>query len=266
VIWIVTGLTTGFASPAGVLLTGLAVPAVIAKAGDSARQLAVAHEARARQAVTEERLRLARELHDVVAHHMSVVAVQAGLARYVLRADPATAEAAMSTVLSTSGEALGEMRRVLSLLRAGEEPDGDAPAPGLPGLLALAERVRAAGVPVDVRVTGEPRALPSGLDLCVYRIVQESLTNVLKHAAPAAAAIAVSYGRDRVEVTVRDDGARAPADRTPGGQGLTGMRERALLYGGTLAAAPRPGGGFEVRLTLPLPAGDGGGEGDDRAR
>ncbi|MCY1145636.1 sensor histidine kinase [Actinoplanes sp. Pm04-4] len=264
-IWIITGLRTGFASPAGVLLTGLAVPAVIAKAGDSARQLAAAHEARARQAVTEERLRIARELHDVVAHHMSVVAVQAGLARYVLRADPVTAEGAMDTVLATSGEALGEMRRVLSLLRADEEP-ADAPAPGMPGILALADRVRAAGVPVDVEVIGEPRPLPSGLDLCVYRIVQESLTNVLKHAAPATATVTVRYADDEIEVTVRDYGIRAPDNREHGGQGLIGMRERALLYGGTLAAAPRPGGGFEVRLTLPLPAGERGGEGEVRAR
>ncbi|MCO8270523.1 sensor histidine kinase [Actinoplanes sp. TRM 88003] len=260
VIWIVTGFTTGFASPAGVLLTGLAVPAVIAKVGDSARRLAAANEARARQAVTEERLRIARELHDVVAHHMSVVAVQAGLARYVLRTDPPTAEAALSTVLSTSAEALGEMRRVLSLLRAGEEPEDDAPAPGLPGLLALIDRVRAAGVPVEMRITGEPRVLPPGLDLCVHRIVQEGLTNVLKHAAPATATVTVGYGHDQVEVTVRDDGAPTAGHRSPGGQGLIGMRERALLYGGTLTAAPRPGEGFEVRLTLPIP------EGDRRAR
>ncbi|MGK5683194.1 sensor histidine kinase [Actinoplanes sp. URMC 104] len=275
-IWIVSGLATHFASPAGVVLTGLAVPAVVGMVGDGAKQLALANarlardrEERARRAVTAERLRIARELHDVVAHHMSVVSVQAGLARYVLRADPATAETALSTVLTTSAEALDEMRRVLALLRAGEgdDPAADDPAPGLPGILALAQRVRAAGVPVEVEVAGEPRPLPSGMDLCVHRIVQESLTNVLKHAAPATASITLRYGDAELTATVRDDGARAPAAAAGGrtGQGLIGMRERALLYGGTLAAAPRPGGGFEVRLVLPLPAAPAREEGDDPA-
>jgi signal transduction histidine kinase len=209
-------------------------------------------------------MRIARELHDVVAHHMSVIAVQAGLARYVLHADPGTAEAAIGTVLDTSAEALDEMRRMLSLLRVGtgeRRPAGYDPAPGLSDLPELFERVRAAGVPVRVAVTGEPRSLPPGLQLCAYRIVQESLTNVLKHAAQATATVTLEHRPGWFTATVRDDGAREPTTGERAGHGLIGMRERAMLYGGTLDAAPLAGGGFEVRLVLPLR-----GEGDDRAR
>jgi signal transduction histidine kinase len=274
VIWVAAGVHGHAGSVAGLLLQGLVVPAVIWKVGDSAKQLAQANgllhrdrEERARRAVTDERMRIARELHDVVAHHMSVVAVQAGLARYVLRADPGTAEAAIGTVLDTSAEALDEMRRMLALLRVGTDADGERPAaydpaPGLADLPDLFERVRAAGVPVRVVVTGEPRSLPPGVQLCAYRVVQESLTNVLKHAAPATATVTLDHRPGRFTATVRDDGARHPPPAAePAGHGLIGMRERAMLYGGTLDAAPLAAGGFEVRLVLPLR-----GEGDDRAR
>lgn len=272
VIWVGAGLHAQAGSIAGLLLQGLVVPAVIGKVGDSAKRLAQANgqlrrdrEERARRAVTDERVRIARELHDVVAHHMSVVAVQAGLARYVLRTDPGTAEAAIGTVLGTSAEALDEMRRMLALLRVGTgadegRPAGYDPAPGLADLPELFDRVRAAGVPVRVAVTGVPRALPPGVQLCAYRVVQESLTNVLKHAAPATATVTLDHAPARFTATVRDDGARPRATGSDG-HGLIGMRERAMLYGGTLDAAPVAGGGFEVRLVLPLR-----GEGDDRAR
>ncbi|MFI7541881.1 sensor histidine kinase [Actinoplanes sp. NPDC049599] len=291
VIWISAGLAGHESSPAAVVLQGVAVPAAIWKVADSAKRLDRANhllgeanaqlrrdrEERARRAVTDERLRIARELHDVVAHHMSVIAVQAGLARYVLRTDPDTAGAAIDTVLATGTEALDEMRRMLALLRVGpESPDAGAvcydPAPGLPGLPELFERVRAAGVPVRVEVAGVPQPLPSGLELCVHRVVQESLTNVLKHAAPATATVTLSYRDGRLTATVRDDGpartavAGPPEGAGPARQGLIGMRERAMLYGGTLDAAPLPGGGFEVRLVLPLPAPQPREEGDDRAR
>ncbi len=277
VVWIWAGVSAHTASVAGVVLQGVVIPAVVWKVADSAKQLRRSNrllveanaqlrrdrEERAWRAVTDERVRIARELHDVVAHHMSVIAVQAGLARYVLRADPDTAEHAIGTVLTTSAESLEEMRRMLALLRFGAdatdaEPVTYDPAPGLPGLPDLFERVRAAGVPVRMQVTGAPRALPPGLQLCVYRVVQESLTNALKHAAPATATVTLDYGPGRLTVTVRDDGARTvPAGSGTGertGQGLIGMRERAMLYGGTLDAASRPGGGFEVRLVLPMPA------------
>jgi len=277
-IWVAAGVLVHAASIAGLVLQSLVVPAVVWKVGDSAKQLTQANrqlrqdrEERARRAVTDERVRIARELHDVVAHHMSVVAVQAGLARYVLRADPDTAEAAMGTVLGTSAEALDEMRRMLSLLRVGADPeDGPAaydPAPGLPNLPDLIERVRAAGVAVRVETTGEPHPLPPGAQLCAYRVVQESLTNVLKHAASSTATVALDYRPGRFTATVRDDGART-ADTAAGtpGHGLIGMRERAMLYGGTLDAAPLAGGGFEVRLTLPLRGEGTTGPDDQRAR
>jgi signal transduction histidine kinase len=282
-IWIAAGVSGQTASIATVVMQGVVVTAVVWKIADgtkrldhSRRLLADANARlrrdrgeRARRAVTDERIRIARELHDVVAHHMSVIAVQAGMARYVLRTDPDTAGAAMDTVLATSTEALHEMRRMLALLRVGADT-GDAapvsydPAPGLPGIPALVDRVRAAGVPVETRITGVPRALPPGLQLCIHRVVQESLTNVLKHAAPATATVTLDYGEDRFTAVVRDDSTRTTAARTagPAGQGLIGMRERATLYGGTVHAGPRPGGGFEVRLVLPLPPG----EGADRAR
>jgi signal transduction histidine kinase len=218
---------------------------------ESHRRLAEVSHTLARRAVVEDRLRIARELHDVVAHHMSVVAVQAGLARYVLRADPDTADAALGTVLDTSGEALDELRRVLELLRLGTDGADAGAVPGLAYLPELLHRVRAAGVPVDVEITGTRRPLPSGVELCAYRVIQEGLTNVLRHAAPAAARVGLHYGDGTLRVTVTDDGTRTPS-RQPPGKGLMGMRERAMLYGGTVEAGPRPGGGFEVRLELPL--------------
>ncbi|MBG0831063.1 sensor histidine kinase [Planomonospora sp. ID67723] len=214
-------------------------------------------EDRARRAVTEERVRLAGELHDIVAHHMSVISVQAGLARYVFASDPGTARAALATVADTSHEALEEMRRLLAVLRLNGEDRDDGvydPTPGLGQLGQLVERVRAAGVPVDVEVTGSARPLNPGVELCAYRVVQEGLTNVIKHALPARAKVRVHYGGEHLRVTVTDDGSSSPEPSSGGGHGLIGMRERVRLYRGTVVAGPLPGGGFQVSATLPLPA------------
>ncbi|MFC4585793.1 sensor histidine kinase [Sphaerisporangium corydalis] len=209
----------------------------------------------ARRAVTQERVRIARELHDVVAHHMSVISVQAGLARYVFTSDPGTARDALATIAETGSEVMGEMRRLLSVLRIEPEDDGVSydPAPGLDRLGQLAERVRSAGVPVEVTVRGTARPLAPGIDLCAFRVVQECLTNVLKHAGPARAEVTLSYRPAELELRVTDDGrGRAGSGTDSGGHGLMGMRERVKLYKGTIVAGPRPRGGFEVVVTLPL--------------
>lgn len=208
---------------------------------------------KARRAVTEERVHIARELHDVVAHHMSVIVIQAGLARYVFASDPATARGALTTIADTGSEVMGEMRRLLSVLRIDpdDEADGYDPAPGLQRLGPLVERVRSAGVPVQVSITGAVRPLPSGIDLCAYRVVQECLTNVLKHAGPATARVSLTYGAE-LELRVSDDGGGTAVKAKEGGHGLIGMRERVKLYKGTITAGAGPSGGFEVVVTLPL--------------
>jgi signal transduction histidine kinase len=224
-------------------------------------RLARERTAQAQRAVVDERIRIARELHDVVAHHMSVIAVQAGLARYVLTSDPETATVALRTVATSSSEALEELQLMLTLLRT--DPDqpltmrsGD-PVPGFDRLGELTDRVAAAGVPVSLRVLGIARPLVPGVELSAYRIIQESLTNTLKHAGPARAEVTVEYGADRFTVRVTDDGTgpKGGAEHDAnGGHGLIGMRERARLYGGTLQARARPSGGFEVVLTVPMSA------------
>lgn len=226
---------------------------------DLTEQLRREREDRAHRAVVAERVRIARELHDVVAHHVSVVSVQANLARYVLSSDLATTGRALDTIVDTSHEALEEMRRMLALLRISEtdrhgEGRSHDPAPGLARLDELVERVRRAGVPVRVVVVGTATPLPSGADLCAYRIVQESLTNVLKHARGAQAVVRLDYGEPgQLTMQVSDDGpGAAPGPVT--GHGLVGMGERAALYGGILHAGPGPAGGFVVTLTLPVPA------------
>ncbi|WP_242454467.1 sensor histidine kinase [Bailinhaonella thermotolerans] len=214
----------------------------------------------AARAVAEERLRIARELHDVVTHGMGLIAVKAGVANHVLRERPEEAHDALRVIETTSREALTEMRRMLGVLRAGE-PGGLAPAPGLAGLPALAERAAAAGVRVELDVRA-PDGLPEALSLAVYRIVQEAITNVVKHAAPgdgrATECRVTVYGDGRdLLVEIADDG--RPRDGFPqangrpqgGGHGLVGMRERVMMYGGRFAAGPRPGGGFLVSARLP---------------
>ncbi|MFI1680992.1 sensor histidine kinase [Streptomyces sp. NPDC020607] len=233
---------------------------VARRSAELARQLKREQDERARREVAEERGRIARELHDVVAHHMSVISVQAGLATFVFGSDPATARAALGTISGTSGEALEELRRMLRVLRAEDgEHGGDAPGAPMPGLARLdemVERVRAGGVRVELRVTGIPRPVAPGVELCAYRVVQEALTNVLKHAHGAAAAVELAYRRGHIEVSVTNDGQGVIQDRvrTGSGHGLIGMRERAKLYGGAISIGPLSEGGFAVRLTLPTSA------------
>ncbi|MCB5181831.1 sensor histidine kinase [Streptomyces antimicrobicus] len=222
--------------------------------------------ARARHAVTEERLRIARELHDVVAHHLSVVALQSGVARMVFDSDADTARTALRTIEDTSRQTLEEMRGLLQVLRV--SPDGteavagpaDGSGSGLGALDDLTARMSAAGLVVRTETDGTPVRLAPGPDLCAYRIVQEALTNVLKHAGPGSrVGIALGYGTGALTVAVTDDGgpepaaAAPPAPGTGTGHGLIGMRERVKLYGGTFQAGPRPAGGYAVRFSLPLP-------------
>ncbi|MGW4642952.1 sensor histidine kinase [Sphaerisporangium sp. NPDC004334] len=210
----------------------------------------------ARRAVTEERLRIARELHDVVAHSMTLITVKAGVADHVAEVRPQEARKALREIESVSRGALVEMRHMLGVLRS--EGDGEPadllPAPGLSGLPELAERAAQAGVRVELDVA-EADGLPEGVELSVYRIVQEALTNVVRHAAPAHCRVRVRGGRGEVRVEVVDDGPGArvlPATGgAGGGHGLVGMRERVVMYGGSFDAGPRPAGGFAVTATLP---------------
>jgi signal transduction histidine kinase len=221
--------------------------------GDGTRRWAQRTErlaAQAARAVTEERVRIARELHDIVSHHMAVVSLQAGVARYVLDENPCTAKAAIIAAGDASREALAEMRRLLDVLRVDHDADY-RPQPGLAALGELVERTRSAGVPVDVVVTGKARPLAPGPDLCAYRVAQEALTNILKHAGPATARIELDYGELTFTLTVSDDGGAPAGPSSPDSHGLRGMRERAELYGGVLTAGPRADRGFAVVLRLP---------------
>ncbi|MFF6873004.1 histidine kinase [Streptomyces sp. NPDC012450] len=252
-------------SPAAAAGQALVFPAVLwwfgalsRKTTELTRALAAEQEERARREVAYERGRIARELHDVVAHHMAVISVQSGLARFVFDSDPVTARTALDTISDTGTEALDELRRMLSLLREGTDPRApDRPMPGLARLDELVARVGAGGTPVALTVEGVPRPIGSGADLCAYRVVQESLTNVLKHAPGAPTEVVVRYGRQYLEVDVTNGGGRSiPAQIPTGtGHGLIGMRERAKLYGGRIDIGSRDDGdGFAVRLTLPLTA------------
>jgi signal transduction histidine kinase len=205
---------------------------------------------RARAAVLEERTRVARELHDVVAHAISVIVLQARGARRSLASEPEAARGALDAIEETASQALAEMRRLLEMLRADDESVGLAPQPSLAHVETLAGQVAEAGLPVEVAVEGEPRELPPGVDLAAFRIVQEALTNALKHAGSARARVLVRYGADDVELEIADDGTGS-ANGDAGGHGLAGMRERVSLYGGRLEAGPGAGGGFLVRARLP---------------
>jgi signal transduction histidine kinase len=213
----------------------------------------------ARRAVAEERLRLARELHDVVAHSISVIAVQSGVGAHVASTQPEEAAKALAAIEATSRAALTELRRLLGVLRQEGESQGDlAPVPGLADLDSLLAEVAKAGLGVRLRVEGTPSPLPAGVDLSAYRIVQEALTNVVKHAGPARAQVTIGYRDREVMVEVTDDGrgVTAPAGdgRARVGHGLIGMRERVQVFGGDLEAGPRPGGGYRVAARLPLTA------------
>ena len=211
-----------------------------------AERLEREQEESVRRATAEEQARIARELHDVIAHNVSVMVVQAAAADDVFETQPARAREALQAIERTGRAALTELRRLLDGVRTTEF----APQPGLAGLDALVEGVRAAGLPVTLEVEGELGDLPAGLDLSAYRIVQEALTNAIKHAGASAAEVRVRRTSDEVELEVVDDGV-APVSNGRG-QGLIGMRERASLLGGEVEAGPQPGGGFCVKAKLPL--------------
>ncbi len=257
----------------GALLLGLVVrtqlqtrTAHIAALAERAELLAAGQAESERRAMLAERLRIAREMHDIVAHHISVVVIQAQGAQRVVDADPARAKTAMADVERVSRTALEEMRRLLGLLRTGEPADPADPAGlsesegsyvpplGLADIDALADGLRGTGLGISVIRRGEPHAIPDDVGLTVYRIVQESLTNVLKHAGPAEVTVELEFG-DQIEVTVTDDGhgASAALSAVPGaGRGTVGMRERVTAAGGDLRTGPRPGGGYRVHVTIPL--------------
>lgn len=226
---------------------------------DRAERLERAREAEVRAALAEERARIARELHDVVAHHVSVMTVQAAGARRTLRRDPDRSVEAMEQIESTGRIALAEMRRIVGVLRGPESVTIDrsearAPQPGLADLTELVGKLHDAGLPVDIRVDGMPVRLPVGVDLTAFRVVQEALTNTLKHAGPTHAVVTLRYAPTELVVQVDDEGhgLAAALDGHRPGHGLLGMRERVALYGGTLHVGPRHGGGFEVRARIPF--------------
>ena len=211
------------------------------------------HELRANEAVAEERARIARELHDLVAHNVSVMVVQAGAERHALPEDQESTRETLTSIEQAGRQALAEARRLLGMLRRNGDREELAPQPRIDEVEFLVEQVQRAGLPVRLEVDGERVALPAGVDLCAYRIVQEALTNALKHAGPATAEVLLRYTPLRLDVEVRDDGhGVAQANRDGAGHGLIGMRERVALYGGELEAGPREGGGFEIRAHLPL--------------
>jgi signal transduction histidine kinase len=230
-------------------------------------QLAEEQELRSRWAVAAERSRIARELHDVVAHSVSVMVVQAGAARRTVAASPGQAATALGQIESTGRQALVELRRLLGLLRDDDGQATDAalaPQPSLANLESLAAAAREAGLPVEVSVEGEPRPLPAGVDLSAYRIVQEALTNALRHGGSDRARVLVCYREHDLELQIHNGGVESAggrqssdSDRPDGrsGHGLIGMRERVAMFGGTLEAGTRPGGGYRVAARLPLDSG-----------
>ena len=269
-----------------IMIVGNTVHRWARRAGDSGarlRQAQADHEAATRRALARERARLASELHDVVTHNVSVMVVQAGAARRVLSADPAEATKALRAVESSGRTAMTELRHLLGLLSPPPGPDDAggpagqpavlvdadsgpggaadlAPQPGLDELREMVGRVVAAGLPVELRIAGTPRDLPAGLGLAVYRVVQEALTNVIKHAGKPQAEVRLTYEPAALVVEVADDGRPIPAAGPApdagvprgAGMGLLGLRERVALYGGDLGAGPRPGGGWLVQARIPV--------------
>ena len=222
-----------------------------ARLQDLAAQLELEREERAQTAVAEERSRISRELHDVVAHSVSVMVVQAQAAQRLLQGEQREARQALTSIETTGRQALVEMRRLLGILRRTDEEPALAPQPGLKHLDALIEQVREAGLPVELRVEGMAEPLPPGVDLSAYRIVQEALTNTLKHAGPSCARVAIHYRSDEIELEISDDGG-GNVNGGGSGQGLIGMRERVALYSGVLHSGRQNGGGYLVRARLPL--------------
>jgi len=229
------------------------VVAEVAMAGRQRRLAAERTRAEeARRRAGEERMRIARELHDVLAHNISLINVQAGVALHLMDEQPGQSRTALAAIKQASNDALGELRSVLDVLRQGDEAPPRAPASGLAQLDSLVAGAGATGLEVRTRVEGPPRPLPAGTDLAAFRIVQESLTNVTRHAGPASATVLVRYGPDDLTVRVDDDGRGPAATGTGAGNGIRGMRERVAALGGELITGPRPGGGFRVQARLPI--------------
>lgn len=208
-------------------------------------------EVRSRAAVAEERARIARDLHDAVAHSVSLIVLQAGAERLALPAQAASTREVLRSIEDAGRQALVEMRRLVEMLKEDEEL-ALTPQPSLAHLGLLVQQVCEAGLPVELEVQGEPQSLPPGVDLSAYRIVQEALTNALKHAGPARARVTVRYAADQLELEVSDDGVGSSGPADGGGHGLVGMRERVAVFGGELEADRRLEGGYRLRATLPL--------------
>jgi signal transduction histidine kinase len=245
--------------------------AYVAQLEERAERLEVEREAETRRAADGERARIARELHDVVAHHVSVIAVQAGAARMVAESSStssgepqSTSDNMLASIEITARQALAELRRALGVLRKGEDRPDHTPQPGLDQLDSLIDQVRVAGTPVEMTVSGQvPEALSPGVNLSAYRIVQEALTNVLKHGGGAPTRVAMRFSDDGLDLSVTDSGSNIPPlppggthqHQPGGGHGIIGMRERVAMFGGDLQAGPLPGGGYEVRAHIPCDRG-----------
>ena len=224
----------------------------IERAERRAALFAADREARAREAVIEERARMARELHDSVGHALNVVVLHAGAAQRMVETKPALAREALESIETAGRQALGDIERMLGILRAPDDETSYDKTPGMSQLETLCEQVREAGLPVELTVAGEVHPLPASLDLTAYRLVQESLTNTLKHAGKTRALVRVEYGEDALSIEVLDDGRGVTPTTVGGGRGLVGMRERVATFRGELVAGPRAEGGFAVRARLPL--------------
>lgn len=221
-----------------------------------ARAIRAEHEReqRAAEAVVNERVRIARELHDVVAHEMTVMTIQSAGARRIIDSDPEKASQAMASAEAAGHRGLTEMRRLLGMLRT-SDPKATAPLPGLESLEGLVEQMTLTGLPTSLEIKGNPRVLPVGVDLNAYRIIQEALTNTLKHGGPNVRAdVQLQYSDDVLRLEVLDDGRGAAATGATDGQGLVGMQERVALLKGSMQAGPRPGGGFRITAKIPIPA------------
>jgi signal transduction histidine kinase len=253
-VMVSTAATWGLAWAAGIVVRLRSEQ--IEAAGAQVARLEMEQEVRAREAVADERARVARELHDIVGHSLNLIVIQAGGARRVFDTRPEVACDVLASVESAGREALSDMERMLSVMRAPESSEvGDAPQPGLAQLRALADHVADAGLPVKVIIEGKARELPASLELTAYRIAQESLTNCLKHASATEATVTVRYRQQEVELEIADNGRGVNANasvRSGGGRGQLGMRERVAVFGGDLSIGALPGGrGYVVRARLP---------------